>query len=434
MIKPRIAVVGPEPLTADICEVAAEFKNVETSCIIYQTAEESAQLVKQYQKEADIFMFAGPTPYTIAKGSIPSGSKSCYLPFEGADIYRVLLKIYEQCHGYPIISFDIVEQQDLTEIYYELGIPHTPYYLFSMKGEAVDSAELVNYHLNLLQKGKAEVIATTLNSVFEQLQQMKVPVFLIKHTKAKIRDTLQKVILKEEKQKKEEGQITVLQFQVLNEASDDSIPLLPDYKLIKNKILEYGGSLFSSMHLIDKQMITLYTTRGVFEKVTNKRQDFSFLDDLNTLSAFKVNLGIGIGNTAENAAYNAKNALEFSIRKKKGSCFLIDEHKRIYGPLGTVKSMNYTLLSSTDEIKNSLTLRKFYAWLSMMRKCDVTTREISMGMNTSERHAARILKNLCQRNIANIIGKESLNQKGRPRLIYKIDLHELANLIQESVR
>lgn len=58
-----------------------------------------------------------------------------------------------------------------------------------------------------------------------------------------------------------------------------------------------------------------------------------------------------------------------------------------------------------------------------MQKSEVTTREISLGMSTSERHAARILKSLHQQNVAKIVGKESLNQKGRPRLVYKIDLN-----------
>ena len=94
--------------------------------------------------------------------------------------------------------------------------------------------------------------------------------------------------------------------------------------------------------------------------------------------------------------------------------------------------MNYPLQKSNDNQQNSLTLRKFYAWLSMMQKKEVTTRELSIGMNTSERHAARILKNLCEKKIANIIGKESLHQKGRPRIVYEIDFTELAKLVNEE--
>lgn len=335
------------------------------------------------------------------------------------------MQVYEHYHYYPKISFDIVDDQDLKEIYQEVKISHIPYYLQTIEGESTDSVKLTNDHLTLLKEGKAEVVATTLNSVYEQLEKAGEPVFLIKHTKAKIRNTLQKIILREEKRRKEESQITVLQFQIFHGKENLDSCYKQHNRIIMDKILELGKSLFSGVNQIENGMITFYTTKGAFEKATYQRQNFTFLSKLNKMTSLKVNLGIGIGKTVQNAAYNAKNALEFSVKKGKGSCFLIDEHKRIYGPLGTTQSIDYTLTSNETDNQGSLTIRKFYSWLSMMQKSEVTTRDISLGMNTSERHASRILKSLHQQNIAKIVGKESLNQKGRPRLIYKIDLKSL---------
>ncbi|GKU80784.1 hypothetical protein [Niallia sp. NCCP-28] len=431
LIKFRIAVVGPEPLVADICEIASEFNEVVILPLIYQKAEESAELVKQHQEQEDIFLFSGPTPYMSGKNSVPAHSKAAYIPFEGTDIYRLLLQVYEHYHYYPKISFDIVDGQELNEIYHEMKITRIPYYLQTLE-EGMDSERLTNYHSNLLKEGKAEVVATTLNSVYEQLQEAGSSVFLIKHTKAKIRDTLQKILLREDKQRKEERQIIVLKFQILYEKEKKDVYYKQLNQIIIDKILKLGRTLFSSTNQIKDGMITLYTTKGVFEKATSKRQDFSFLHEFNKMTSFQVNLGIGIGKTVQDAVYNASNALEFSIRKEKGSCFLIDEQKRIYGPLGTTKSIDYTLASSEVDNQHSLTLRKFYSWLLMMQKSEVTTREISLGMSTSERHAARILKSLHQQNVAKIIGKESMNQKGRPRLVYKIDLNGLANHLHET--
>ncbi|PKG23829.1 hypothetical protein [Niallia nealsonii] len=431
LIKFRIAVVGPEPLVADICEIASEFKEVVITPLIYETAEESVDLVKRHQELEDIFLFSGPTPYLIGKYSVPVHSKAVYIPFEGTDIYRLLLQVYEHYHYYPKISFDIVDRKELNEIYHEMTTTRIPYYLQTVE-EGIDSKKLTNYHLDLLKEGKAEVVATTLNSVYEQLQEEGASVFLIKHTKAKIRDTLQKILLREEKQRRGERQIIVLKFQILYEKKEKDTFYKQQNQIIIDKILKLGRTLFSSTNQIEDGMITLYTTKGVFEKATYKRQNFSFLHEFNKMTSFQVNLGIGIGNTVQDAAYNASNALEFSMKKEKGSCFLIDEQKRIYGPLGTTKSIDYTLVSSEVDNQHSLTLRKFYSWLLLMQKSEVTTREISLGMSTSERHAARILKSLHQQNVAKIVGKESLNQKGRPRLVYKIDLHGLADQLHET--
>ncbi|WP_237389530.1 hypothetical protein [Bacillus sp. USDA818B3_A] len=433
MVKLNVFIIGPRPLVNKISKIACEFNELRTKSLIYEKAEESAILVREHQELKDIYIFAGPTPFFISKGEIPLDVISYFIPFEGSDIYRILLEIYEKYLRYPIISFDIVEPYYIEEIYEEMGISRIPYRLITFKEEeTVDSDLLAGYHFNLLKEGKVHVVATTLNSVYERLMALHVPVFLIKHTNANIRETLRKAVLSGQRQKKEEAQITVLQFKMIFNERERDEQFLKERHLIKQRILEYGNLLFSGTNFSEEDIITLYTTRGVFEKVTNRRKDFSFLNDLNKLFTATVNLGIGYADTAESAAYNARNALEFSIREKKGSSFLIDAEKRIYGPLGTVETMNYPLQKSDDNNQNSLTLRKFYAWLSMIQKKDVTTRELSIGMNTSERHAARILKGLCEKKIARIIGKETMNQKGRPRIVYEIDYAELAKLVNEK--
>jgi hypothetical protein len=434
MIKLTVYIVGPEPLVDKISKIASEFNQLKTKSLIYEKVEESAKLVREHHEPKDIYVFAGPTPFFISKEAIPLDVISYYIPFEGSDIYRLLLEVFEIYHHYPIISYDIVESHYLEEIYEEIGISRIPYRLITLNEDTVDSDGLANYHLNLWKEGKVQVIATTLNSVYERLKFFHVPVFLIKHTKANIRDTLRKAVLSGQNQKKAEAQITVLQFKLIHDEKERTERLQKECNFIKERIVEFGNLLFSSSNLSDSEIITLYTTRGVFEKVTKKRRDFYFLKELNDLFTVTVNLGIGYGNTAENATYNARNALEFSIREKKGSSFLIDADKRIYGPLGTVETVNYPLQKSNDNQQNSLTLRKFYAWLSMMQKNVVTTRELSIGMNTSERHAARILKSLCEKKIAKIIGKESLHQKGRPRIVYEIEFTELAKLVNEEAK
>ncbi|WP_026695663.1 hypothetical protein [Peribacillus kribbensis] len=423
-------VIGPKPLVEEICEIAQEFQELELKTLIYQTVEESAALIDHHTEPADIYMFAGPTPYHISKGTIPHDSLAYYVPFEGSDIYRVLLNIYKHYNHFPDISFDIVEANDLKEIYEEMNITNKTYYLKSSTLEMERSGALLDYHITLLKDNKIQVIATTINSVYEGLKEIQAPVFLINHTKATIRHTLRKAVLKGYERKKEEAQITALRFQIMNIAGKES--LLQEFTAIKESIQAYGNRFFSSSVLMEENTITLYTTYGVLDRVTRKKKDFTFLQQLNDSFSIGINLGIGIGSTAESASYNAKNALEFASRKTDGGCcFLIDEQKRIHGPLGTRQSMEYNLLNHDNHYR-SLSLRKFYAWLSMMQKKKLTTREVGIGMNTTERHAARILKNLSEEKIAAIIGKELIHQKGRPRLVYEINIEKLAHYVNEK--
>lgn len=348
-----MAVIGPEPLVKEICHIAAEFEEIEIKPLIYEIAEQSALLVKNCHEPIDIFVFAGPVPYLTSQDELPANSLSYYVPFEGSDIYRLLLQVYEQHGFYPVISFDVVSARYLQEAYEELGISHIPYFLKEV--EKTDESEMITaHHLSLLKKEDIQVIATTLNSVFEQLKAFCAPALLIKHTKTTIRETLHKALLSGKQKKQEDAQITVLQFQ-LNESIEKQPAGLNDFKEIKEKISEYGKRLFSSSVLTEDNQFTLFTTRGVFEKVTKQRNEFWFLTELNNIFSVGVNLGIGIGETADSAVYNAKSALAFSLKKQKGSCFLIDEQKRIFGPLGTERSIDYGLANSHDN-QTSLTL------------------------------------------------------------------------------
>lgn len=429
-MKLNIGIVGPKILVQDICSVVEEFPEVELIPLIYRFEQEASAVIAQSDKLIDIYMFSGPVPYFLSKQSLPPEKKAIFIPFEGTDIYSILLKIYRVYQFFPIISFDIINPGHLHEVYEEQGITQIPWFIKNMEGYW-DSEELFNHHLQLWKERKIQVIATCLHSVYERFQQMKIPVFLTKHTKQTIRETAQRAILIGLEQKKSESQITVLQFEInRSDTVGDYSRESHEQKEIEERILEYGNKLFSGSGVIEDNTITLYTTRGVLERVTNYGKDFTIIHDIHRDYSCKVGLGIGMGDSGESAAYNARKALQFAIQNGRDCGFLIDDEKRVHGPLGTGQSLEYPLHTEEGSYV-PLTLRKFYAWLSMMKKNRVTARDISIGMNTSNRHATRILKTLCDKGLAEVVGRESMNQKGRPRPIYKIDLVKLAGEVQE---
>lgn len=421
-MKLKIGIVGPDVLVQDILEVTNEFPEAKAVPIIYESEQQSSKLIAELNEFIDLYIFSGPAPYYLSLQALPSDGSSLFIPFEGTDIFSVLMRIYEYYHFFPVISFDVIDPKHLQEAYAEIGISDIPRFVKNMEGYW-DSEELFNHHLQLWKERKVQVIATCLHSVYERFKCMKILVFLVKHTKQTIRETLKRAILIGLQQKKSDAQITVLQFQTDKQGEE--------LAEIRQRLLDYGNKLFSGSGIIGENTITLYTTRGVLEKVTNHGKDFAILNDIQAEYSCTVNLGIGMGNTVESAAYNARKALMFAVRNGGNCGFLIDDEKRVYGPLGTEHSLEYSLANAEDGSFVSITLRKFYAWLTMMKKNRVTSREISIGMNMSDRHATRILKMLSEKGVAEIVGKESMNQKGRPRPIYEIDLVKLAGEVQE---
>ncbi|MCD5322843.1 MULTISPECIES: hypothetical protein [Pontibacillus] len=57
-------------------------------------------------------------------------------------------------------------------------------------------------------------------------------------------------------------------------------------------------------------------------------------------------------------------------------------------------------------------------------KNTLTAAELAKGFSVTLRSARRILSNLEENQIAIVIGEEQSNQRGRPRMIFRIDLHQ----------
>ncbi|MED1722929.1 hypothetical protein [Brevibacillus parabrevis] len=415
------AVIGPRLLVEDICTVLAEFPHIEPIRLIYDSEKSVRELLQECMEVYDVYFFSGDVPFLLSQDLIPPHSCSIFIPFEGTDLYRAIFQIYRHYHFFPTISFDGIPAKHLQEFFDEIEAKGVHWFSKNMDGFQ-NSEELYEHHLTLWQEGKAQVVATSIHSVYERLKGEHVPVFFIKSTKQLIRDTINKALWLARDQKKQLAQITVLQFRIEPAEGEQLGDALDKYQ---KKVTEFSKRLFASMTSADPGQYTLYTTRGIVEKVT---KDFSSFPVLKNSSGElgTMNLGIGMGETVERALYNANRAVEFAFRNPGNSAYLIDDQMKVLGPLGTRNTLDYSLIGEERGDFVSTSIRKLFSWLQLIQKNEVTTREISVGMNTGERNAARMVQKMKEKGIAEVIGTESMSQRGRPRPIYRIDLHKLS--------
>ncbi|RNB85451.1 hypothetical protein EDM56_18780 [Brevibacillus fluminis] len=426
-MKIKMAIIGPENLVTAIKKVADEFEELESVLLVYESEKESPALIKQCKEIIDVYLFSGKFPYYLSQNDLPPDSRSIYIPFEGTDIYSVIFHIYRTYHFYPSVSFDVITPDVLQETFEELQIADFQWSVTTMDDE-YDGEKLSEHHLQLWKEGKFQVVATCLNSVYVKLRELKIPVFLVKHTNQTIRETIKKAILLGKEHKKHSAQITILQFKIDESAYIEQ----NDHLHVKKTINDLSNLFFTRMGELDEDIVTLYTTRGIIERLTDHFMDFSLFEQIFERYPFFINFGIGMGDTGEGAAYNANKALTMAMQDGGNCGFLIDDQKRAYGPFGSGTTMEYSLVDGEGySIPHSM--RKLYSWLTTLRKEVVTTREISNALSTSERNAARLIKSLKNKEIAEVIGKEKMAQKGRPRPIYKVDLHKLAEELGEEV-
>lgn len=416
------AVIGPKLLVDDICDVLQEFPHIEPTRLIYDSEKNVRELLQSTMEVFDVYFFSGDVPFLLSQDLIPPHSCSVFIPFEGTELYKAMMQIYRHYHFFPIISFDGIPAKHLQEFFDEIEAPNVKWYSKNMDGFQ-NSEELYEHHMSLWQEGVAQVVATSIHSVYQRLKANHLPVFFIRSTKQLIRDTVGRALWLARDQKKQLAQITVLQFRL--RPTEDSQHEERYYK----KITDLSKRLFASMTSGDPGEYTLYTTRGIVEKVTKDFTSFPILKN-GSGEHGTINLGIGMGDTVERALYNAGRAVHFAERHPGNSAYLIDDQMKVLGPLGTRNTLDYSLIDERRGDFASTSMRKLFSWLQLIQKNEVTTREISVGMNTGERNAARMVQRMKEKGIAEAIGSESMSQRGRPRPIYRIDLQRLAEEVK----
>ncbi|QRG66792.1 hypothetical protein [Brevibacillus choshinensis] len=421
------AVIGPRLLVDDICEVLEEFPHIEPTKLIYDSEKNVRELLQNSMEVFDVYFFSGDVPFLITQDLIPSHACSVFIPFDGAELYRVILQIYRHYHFFPVISFDGVPMKNLQEAFDEIDASHVKWHYKNMDGFQ-NSEELYEHHMALWQEGNAQVVATSIHSVYQALKSNHLPVFFIKSTKQLIRNTIDKALWMAKEQKKQQAQITVLQFKI-EPAAESKPDLGKALERYEKRIADFSKRLFASATSADPGEYTLYTTRGIVEKVTKDFQSFPVLKN-GSGELGTINLGIGMGDTVERALYNANRALDFAVRNPGNSAYLINDQMKVLGPLGTRNTLDYSLIDEQRGDFVSTSMRKLFSWLQLIQKNEVTTREISVGMNTGERNAARMVQKMKEKGIAEAIGSESMSQRGRPRPIYRIDLQQLAEEVK----
>ena len=197
---------------------------------------------------------------------------------------------------------------------------------------------------------------------------------------------------------------------------------------ISQKLISYTKNISGSLKPANEGNFYIFTTRGCLEQLTNSFTSLPELPMLHDLSKSLRACGIGIGNSAREAEYNAVIALKHACADKKGSWYVVLDDKTISGPLGSAQQIDFQYASAQlEEVskKTSLsqaTLSKICHALKIYGRDELNAQELATILQILPRSARRILTCLTEHGYAEDIRSEMPETKGRPRKIYKIKL------------
>jgi ribosomal protein S25 len=331
------------------------------------------------------------------------------------------------------ISFDNFHYDELNSILDEAEIKANHLFLKYYEGEEVDAKVLAGYHYELWKSGKTKAAVTCLRSAHIELEKMGVPVYRVLPAKSAIESVLNLALRTYEMLHFKESQIAVQMIEIDSYfgLAKDTFSTDEIYKIeikMAEKLLVYANKVQGSLKSAGPGRYVIFTTRGLLQDITNEFSIIPNLEDLEELKKEVITCGIGIGKTAYEAEIHAGRALFHAREYGKGSWMVALDNQTIAGPLGREEQITYAYVSKelqkiSEQTSLSIsTLSKLESILKKIGKSEIGAHELAQYMQIMPRSARRILKELEEQGIAQVIGEETPYSRGRPRNIYKITL------------
>ncbi|NOU94797.1 ArsR family transcriptional regulator [Paenibacillus sp. LMG 31456] len=431
-MKIRLGYIGVEDTMEMVLAVIRKYPDYECYPYTHTRFEEIDDLLEQHSGEVDLWLFSGPLPYEAAQQSGKTSKPLFFIPYTGTSLYRTLCEIlYQQKLLINELSFDILSQAELQQIFSEFSIKDCPIYNKEYSGSDDD---LVEYHLKLWREGKTKAAVTCVWIVQQKLASLGVPVFRVRPTESSIEAVLNTALRAHETLQFMDAQVAVqiIKTDPYNGVSQElfsSDELFNMEMALTQKLLQYAKKVQGSLKHAGTGRFAIFTTRGIVRELTSNFTTIPDFAELKQLESQLTNCGIGIGRTVYEAELLAGKALLHTRSYKDGAWMVFFEDKTITGPLGKPEQLSYSYVSddlqkiSAASSLSIATLGKIQFILRKRATDEINAYELAQHMQILPRSARRILIQLEASGLAQIIGEDNPHPRGRPRKIYRITLN-----------
>lgn len=429
-MKIQLGVIGPNDSMELIKEAAKDFEAINIIPFPYIEMEEIRNTILQNRESVDQWFFSGIAPYHYAlSNDLIQREEGSYAPLNSNSVYKTLLKaqLSEQ-EVFKSISFDTIQEMEVVEIRKSI-LPMKVYsFPYSQNSPIQD---IVNFHVKLYREKKIEVALTCTQAIYLSLKKLGIPCYRVTPDVISIRLILQYLKQRGESLWYRKAQIAILGIELFQQNSGEEHY---SYKM-KHQELELNKLLLNYAELINGSIVEfgdgryfIYTTRGEIELQLNENSLFELIENAAVQSKLKIRIGLGYGTTSLEAEQNARLATQYARNKKDSMIIIVDENKKVTENFGGEDILSYNNRNVSDEWDDLLiganispaTVNKIQSLALRYKKTNITSRELSNWMNSTERNARRILTELESVNLARISGEEQSGQRGRPRKVYEL--------------
>lgn len=437
----KVGIIGPTQLVAKTVRlIKKEFPQIEPVEYVYSNYTETPAILKYHQLEVDALLFTGKTPYTLAGKFIKPTVPWEFVPRSGSSLMRVLLYAklrtdYDICN----ISFDTYNQDLLHEAYQEIGIPLEQLNIYiaeEQKPSADYQDHICDFHKKNYYENRVSCCITALQGAYDELRACSVPCLLLEPTANIIRETLYKLQLRYLVKVSRQSQLVAICIQI-DPPSEHSLLTDDEYQAALNRtkvseqIYLFAQRIQAAVIETGERNYLLFTTTQLLENETNNLKSIELLHAVQTNTASTVSVGIGYGQTANEAKSGAMRGMQQASKKGGNLAYIFYEGKKIVGTLANIAPnkektepvIDERFLRISEKVGVSInTVFKLHCVTEQYGRNEFTIKELAPLFGVTTRTMNRVIEKFELKGYCKIIGKRVIGTSGRPSRIIHLNL------------
>ncbi|WP_033288994.1 hypothetical protein [Amycolatopsis jejuensis] len=392
----------------------------------YRLTPEVVEPARELDQFCEVILFPGRIPHHLALRASGYEYRAAllYVAESSNDLYRTLIEYFRGPLPHPKpqrISIDMFDRDLVREVFddLKLGAPKHVLPIDDIGGDWGDvNANVLDFHLRLLEAGEVDMCVTGLRSVHEALSERGVPNLRADHTVATYREALQRADLTSLTRRSQAQQLCVGCTAPIEdgtpEAAREAARLLAD---------ALGGAVGELSW--DPGQPTVQLSRGDLEAAVAAHRageptGFDVLDGTSVV------VGFGVGLSVRDSSECARRALTMAVRSVSNCVTYSDGTVVVLGRAGKQRAHS---LRSGDSGITGLGPTVVNRLLEIFRRVDpeaVSAAQLATEYGIRERSARRMLGQLVVAGLAERLGKEGAPGAGRPRTLYRVKVSRLA--------
>jgi hypothetical protein len=390
----------------------------------YRGEQEAPDKVLRLGSTVDVFLFACPVPLEYARRAGVLRAPATSVPLAGSALFATLLRARaDGRHDLSRVSVDVLGRGDVEDAFAELDIPPGDIHV---REDPAGAATLAAFHERLFRRGQTSVAFTCLESVAQRLTAAGIPVYVVRPTGSAIRSALRTATLLGSHRRLEEAQLAVAVVEVptLRESARRPAPRQSQEELrltVHRFLLQEARRMQASISPVGDHTFLVTATRGSLSAATDGFRAPPFSDRARSELGIAVEVGVGLGRTAQDAEAHARAALARSHADPGARGFALDREGHMLAPAPRTPAA-----APADKPKGLETLSRLADKLPGDDGAHVVDAETAGRLlGVTARTARRLLHSLAEEGLAWPLPPNRTPQPGRPRQFYRLVTEKL---------